>query len=60
MVYEIGPIKYKFKLNVKGVKAFKVWFKFIIKELRALVLCVNAFRYQFSLWVKLLKPLSFD
>lgn len=39
MVYKVVPIKYKFKLNVKVVKAFKVWLGFIIKELRAFVLC---------------------
>ena len=44
MVYKVGSIKYKFKLSIKVVKAFKVWFGFIIKELRAFVLCVNAFR----------------
>ena len=52
MVYKVEPIKYKFKLNIKVIKAFKIWFKFIIKEFRAFVLCVNAFRCQFSFIIK--------
>ena len=43
MVYKVGPIKYKFKLNIKVVKAFKVWFGFIIKELRAFKLSIMTF-----------------
>ena len=31
MVYKVGPIKYKFKLNIKVVKAFKCQFSFINK-----------------------------
>jgi len=43
MVYKVGPIKYRFKLNIKVVKAFKVWFGFIIKGFRDFIFCVNAF-----------------
>ena len=49
MVYKVWPIKYKFKLNVKVVKAFKVRFRFINKELIAFKLSIRTFELQFSL-----------